>query len=586
MKFIRTAHLVIFVTIALGLASTATAQIGCPSNASISLSPTPQSVAASGGAGTFTVSITPGCAFTPGGGTSWLSITGSSATTISYSAAANLDLCQRSGTITGTITTNEASASGTVNQAASAGDFSISVTPFSQSVTQAGSVSYSVLINRTGGFSGNVALSASGMGSGVTASFSNQTASSATLTLAATRLATTGSFQITVSGTNACVRRDAPPVTLIVNPRPWQAADITVLAGAPIVASGTHLGGHINTIAANPNVDELFNFDPNLHMDSPWWNWSWHVSDLSGLVAAPTPVSGSPITDHVNTIANDDEVFYFDTNQHLDSFWWDGNIWHISDITGAAGAPAADAGSAVTGHINTRGNTDEVFYLCAGGHLCGPWWTSTDWQWHSADITILAGCCVPIMQGSALSSHFDSVGNVDVVFYQLPDQRIISNWWDGTWHATDVTTSAGAPLGAAGTSLSSHDNTVANSNEVYFIASDGHLDELWWQPYQWHTSDVTAITGAPLPAPGSQVVSFMNTLDSFDEVFYVGSDQHIYLLWWDGSNWTWHFADLTAAAGAPLAAPGTALNSHFNTVANTEEVYYIGTDQHIKELWR
>lgn len=504
---------------------------------------------------------------------------------VNFSVDSNTTLAARTGVITVRQQEDGTSTTVTISQSAPTGqDFTIAASPTSGTVT-VGSVnniaSVNISIARTGGFTGAVALSASGLPSGVTATFnpSSTTGTTSTLTLSAARNATTGQFAIIITGANGGVGKTAT-FTLTVNPRQWQNGDITVLTGAPPASAGTALGGHMNT-AAVPNIDEVFNFDPSLHMDSPWWNWSWHITDLSGFVASPLAVEGSAITDHVNTIINYDEVFYLDPNHHLDSFWWDGNTWHVSDVTAASGAPVADPGSSVTGHINTRANADEVFYFC-GGHVCGPWWQN--WQWHVTDVTGVAGCCVPAMQGSALSSHFDTVANADEVFYQLPDQRIINLWWDGTWHATDVTTAAGSPLGAAGTSLSSHVNTVADVTEVFFIDTNGHLVSLWWQPYQWQTSDLTVITGAPLPSAGSQIVGYMNTLDGLDEVFYIGADQHIYQLWW--SNWSWHFTDLTAIAGGPVAANGSSLNSHFNTVANTDQLYYIGTDQHIHLLWK
>src|SRR5439155_16581346 len=51
------------------------------------------------------------------------------------------------------------------------GDFTLSASPASQAVTPGGSTSYSVAINPTGGFSGQVTLSVSGLPSGGSGSF-------------------------------------------------------------------------------------------------------------------------------------------------------------------------------------------------------------------------------------------------------------------------------------------------------------------------------------------------------------------------------------------------------------------------------
>ena len=58
-----------------------------------------------------------------------------------------------------------------------------------------------------------------------------------------------------------------------------------------------------------------------------------------------------------------------------------------------------------------------------------------------------------------------------------------------------------------------------------------------------------------------------------------------YALGWDSTTSTWHLTDLTLATGAVLALPGSPLNSHFNTISNVDELYYVGTDQHIHEFF-
>jgi hypothetical protein len=502
--------------------------------------------------------------------------------TVNFTVDPNPDLAARSGLITVT-QVDQTSTSETITESAATGDFSIAVAPSSETINAGDNGTANITISRTGAFTGAVALSATGQPSGVTVSFnpSSTSGNTSTMTIATTRTATTGQFPIVIKGVNTGVSHTTT-LTLTVAARPWQTRDISLLNGAPLAATGTALVGHMNTLAA-PNVDEVFNFDQNMHVDSPWFNGTWHVTDVTGVAGAPAGAS-SALTSHINTLANVDEVFYLDSNQDVDSLWWDGTTWHVTGVTTVAGAGPAAAGSALTSHVNTLGNSDEVFYLASNGHVNALWWQS--FQWHVSDVSAVAGGAVAVA-GSALSSHFSTVANVDEVFYLDSSQNVDSLWWDGTtWHVTDVTIAAGAPVAAAGSALISHVNTLANSDEVYFLDANGHVDELWWQNSQWHASDVTSAVGAPLAAPGSALAGYINTVDHLDEIVYLGQDHHVNLLAWDSTTFTWHFTDLTLATGAPPAAAGSALNSHFNTVSSADQVFFMGADQHLHVLFR
>jgi subtilase family serine protease len=81
--------------------------------------------------------------------------------------------------------------------------FTLSASPSSVSVTQGGSSTSAITVTDVGGFSGSVTLQATGLPSGVTASFSpNPTSSTSTLTLTATSTATTGTATVTITGTS------------------------------------------------------------------------------------------------------------------------------------------------------------------------------------------------------------------------------------------------------------------------------------------------------------------------------------------------------------------------------------------------
>jgi len=108
--------------------------------------------------------------------------------------------------------------------------FSLGVSPSSQTVTQGGTTTYTVTAAASGGFSGSVALSESGLPTGADVSFnpsSITTTTSSTLTVTATSLPA-GSYPFTIGGTSGgltastsatlVVQAPVPPPTLTVSP--------------------------------------------------------------------------------------------------------------------------------------------------------------------------------------------------------------------------------------------------------------------------------------------------------------------------------------------------------------------------------
>ena len=108
------------------------------------------------------------------------------------------------------ITTLAGSGSGTA-------DFSLADSPTSLTLNQGGSGTDTITVTGVNGFSGSVALSASGLPSGVTASFSpSSTTSTSTLTLTASSTATTGTASVTITGTSGSLSHTAT-LSLTIN---------------------------------------------------------------------------------------------------------------------------------------------------------------------------------------------------------------------------------------------------------------------------------------------------------------------------------------------------------------------------------
>lgn len=117
-------------------------------------------------------------------------------------------------------------------------DFSLSVSPSSQTVTSGNSVSFTVSTTAAGGFSGNVNLNVTGTSSGVSATFGNAiitVGSSTTLTVSTASTTPSGTINLTVTGIGNGLSHSATASLVVTN-------------------SGGGGGGGTQTITASSNV--------------------------------------------------------------------------------------------------------------------------------------------------------------------------------------------------------------------------------------------------------------------------------------------------------------------------------------------
>ena len=128
-------------------------------------------------------------------------------------------------------------------------DFSLSASPASLTITQGNSGTSTITVTPSGGFTGSVTLSASGLPAGVTASFgTNPTTSTSVLTLTASSTATTGTATVTVTGTSGTLTHTTT-ITLTVNA---PAAPDFTLSASPSSLTIVQGNSGSSTITVNP----------------------------------------------------------------------------------------------------------------------------------------------------------------------------------------------------------------------------------------------------------------------------------------------------------------------------------------------
>ena len=138
--------------------------------------------------------------------------------------------------------------------------FSLSASPGSLSVQQGASASSTVIISAQTGFNGSVSLSASGLPSGVTATFASPSSTSqSTVTFSASLTAAIGTFDVRITGTSASIS-SATTITLALTPKTWTISGNILNGGGATV---TLSGGISATTSADSAGNYTFNNAPN-----------------------------------------------------------------------------------------------------------------------------------------------------------------------------------------------------------------------------------------------------------------------------------------------------------------------------------
>jgi hypothetical protein len=161
--------------------------------------------------------------FNPASATGTSSVLTLTASTTATLGAATVTVTGTGGGLTRTTTINL-----TVAQPQTP-DFSLSAAPTSLTVNRGASGTSTITITRSGGFASAVALSASGLPAGVTASFNpaSATGTSSVLTLTASTTATLGAATVTVTGTGGSLTRTTS-ISLTVNDSGGGTGGVTV----------------------------------------------------------------------------------------------------------------------------------------------------------------------------------------------------------------------------------------------------------------------------------------------------------------------------------------------------------------------
>jgi hypothetical protein len=272
----------------------------------------------------------------------------------------------------------------------------------------------------------------------------------------------------------------------------WSSTDITAVTGTPAAKAGSTIVSVVNPYAGSIQLNYL---DSGGHIRQLWsWNRkTWYGNDLTSQTGAPIAAAGSPLFTLNDTAKNWIEVYYLDTNNYVRglSFSSSGGWVYFNPSPGYVSP--AQAGSALVGVVNPYAGSVQVNYVDSAGRVDQLY--SWDRQtWAGGPVLTTAPNAAP---GSGMATEVNTIAGSVEVYYLDSTQTVSELWWQASsgWHFSNPTVGTGAPNAAAGSPVVSLVNTRANTVQVHYIAPDKHVHELWWNG-SWHADDVTLAAGA------------------------------------------------------------------------------------------
>lgn len=134
--------------------------------------------------------------------------------------------------------------------------------------------------------------------------------------------------------------------------------------------------------------------------------------------------------------------------------------------------------------------------------------------------------------------------------------------------------------------LSGYEDVANVQQNVFYLGADLHIHLRYYTSASgWQQQDVTTLAGAPAAAPGSAVATFKDNSQNQQHVVFETANGHIFQLFSTGNLAGWLYQDVSAATNSSGAAVATPLVSFADSQTDIQYVAYLGLDQHVRILY-
>jgi hypothetical protein len=165
----------------------------------------------------------------------------------------------------------------------------------------------------------------------------------------------------------------------------WTYADLTQITGAPQPAYPSIAGYEWGAGQSKQVV--YMTADGHIHELSVQWGGRWTHLDLTQIANAPLAAGWSDLAAYQWDAGQSKQVVYMTADGHVHELSLPlGGKWAHVDLTQITGAPSGLPASVLSGYGWTAGQTKQVVYATADGHIHELYFPRGG-SWNHADLT-------------------------------------------------------------------------------------------------------------------------------------------------------------------------------------------------------
>ena len=300
-------------------------------------------------------------------------------------------------------------------------------------------------------------------------------------------------------------------------------------------------------------------------------NSTWIDQSLSD--QATDPHTG--VAAFVTTPNDQIHTFYLDSAEDVHQLFFNGTSWSDEDLMAEGFGVRAMAKSAVAGF--SESNLQYVYYVSQNQHVHQLFYNNADWA--DADITSLSGG--PLTTKTPRLTALATGSSAFHVYYLASNGHVNQLYnVNGSWVNQDITKIAKGPSGRAVWIASIN---VGNLQYVYYLATTGHVHELYYNDSTWLDEDLTVKAGVPVAAGASPIAALVFPGGNVNEVFFIDNNKHLWQML-SADNNTWASDDVTSQGGGPAANPANGIVAFTTTPNDDLHLFYL-SKEHINQLF-
>jgi len=247
-----------------------------------------------------------------------------------------------------------------------------------------------------------------------------------------------------------------------------------------------------------------------------------------------------------------------------------------------AGTPHLAATGTAIASLTINDGSSHDFYFDTNQHLCQMSWFSGS-GWYDQDLTSMTEAPLPLA-GSSVAAV--ALGGVIHVFYQGANQHIYDmNWTGSIWQNLDMTVLTGASP-VSNTKMAIVNTGSPNTPMMFYEGTNQHLFCVYWNSTAnaWQNADLHGLSGATnLIAPNGAISAAMWGTTGNIHALFLDTNQNLNRIVWSGTAWITN--NLTSITGAALAVPGSKLTTIPTGTSIDLMTFYEGAGQHIYSIY-